>query len=80
MQSLLASRSITEFRVTLPSSPSGSDDQKDVKRNDLVRVAITAHFQCRVPLVSKIVCDSEGMRTLRAESAMPNQGADYTYE
>ncbi len=79
MQSLLASRSITEFRVTLPSSPGGDDELKDVKRNDLVRVAITAHFQCRVPLVSKVVCNSEGMRTLRAESAMPNQGADYEY-
>ena len=76
---LLASRSIVDYQVTMPSSPGGSDSQSDVQRDSLVRLQVKVHFQCRVPMVSKLVCGSTGVRTLTAEAAMPNQGADYQY-
>ncbi len=79
MGPLLASRSISEYKVTLPSSPGGDDSRSSVQPNDLVRLKVQAHFQCRVPMVSILVCGSSKERTLTGEAAMPNQGASYDY-
>lgn len=77
---LLASRSLTAVRVTLPSGPGGNDSVTNVERDTLVRVAVQAQFECRVPLVKHLLCDSQkSVRVLRAEAAFPNQGADYRY-
>jgi hypothetical protein len=79
MLPLLASRSISEFKVTYPSTAGGSDSKDTYSRDDLVRVKIEASFQCRVPFVNKLVCSSKSLRTLKSEAAFPNQGMSYTY-
>jgi hypothetical protein len=79
MLSLLASRSISEFKVSYPSTAGGSDNKDSYTRDDLVRVKVEATFQCRVPFVNKLVCSSKSIRTLKSEAAFPNQGMAYTY-
>jgi hypothetical protein len=77
---LRASRSITELRVTFPTTAGGSDDKTTYGRDDLVRVKVEARYQCRVPLVNRMVCpDKSSTRTMTAEAALPNNGADYVY-
>ena len=77
---LRASRSISEIKLTFPSSVGGNDDKTTYGRDDVINAKLQAHFECRVPLVSHVVCDLQnGMRTLTANATMPNQGADYTY-
>jgi Flp pilus assembly protein TadG len=78
--SLQASRSLSEVRVTFPSTAGGTDDLNTIKRDDLVRVQLQARFQCRVPLVNHLICGAQsGMRTITAEAALPNQGASFSY-
>lgn len=76
---LLASRSLTEYKVNLPSNPGGDDTRQTVNRDDLVRVRVQARFHCRVPLVSKLMCGSKSLKTISAEAALPNHGVSYTY-
>lgn len=76
---LMASRSISEMKLSFPSTTGGDDDQEQVGRNDLVHVKLQARYQCRVPFVNRLVCSQNSLRTITAEAAMPNQGADYKY-
>lgn len=77
---MFASRSLTELRVTLPSSPGSDDSRSEVQRDDLIRVQVRANFECRVPFVNRLVCDAQsGLKTISAEAAFPNQGASFTY-
>jgi hypothetical protein len=78
MQALKAARSATEVRLTFPESAGGGGDKTALQRDDLVRVHLDVRFQCRVPLVSKMVCPN-GPRVLATEAAMPLQGAEFTY-
>ena len=79
MQTLAAARSVSEVKVTFHDG-SGSDAEKaSFSRDDLVRVRLDVRFQCRVPLVSKMVCGSNDLRRLRVEASLPNQGAEFTY-
>lgn len=79
MLPMLASRSLTEFKVNLPENAGGDDTRTQVERDDLVRLKVQAKFQCRVPLVNKLVCGAQSLRTITAEAALPNHGAGYTY-
>lgn len=76
---LLASRSITEYKVNLPAQAGGKDTQSTIQRDDPVRVRVEAHFECRVPLVSKMMCGSKSIRTISAEAVLPNHGVSYSY-
>jgi hypothetical protein len=78
---LTAVSSIKGVKVTFPSSAGGDDDLSQVSRNDLVRVKVSAVYRCTIPIAKFIVCNPlTGTRTLTAEAALPNQGADYGYE
>jgi hypothetical protein len=78
---LAAVRSIKGIRVTFPSSPGGTDDLSQVSRDDLVRVKVAVIYRCTIPLAKHFVCDAiSSTRKLTAEAALPNQGADYSYE
>lgn len=79
MTPLLASRSITQYKVNLPASAGGSDTKSEFTRDELVRVRVQAQFHCRVPLVGTLVCGSKSMKTLAAEAALPNHGVSYSY-
>jgi len=74
-------RSIVGIKVTFPSSAGGNDDLGEVGRDDLVRVKVEALYKCSIPLARHLVCSpGSSTRTLKAEAALPNQGADYSYE
>jgi hypothetical protein len=79
MLPLLASRSLTEFKVNLPAQAGGDDTKQTFERDDLVRLKVQARFHCRVPLVGKMICGNKATKTLTAEAALPNHGVDYTY-
>lgn len=79
MMPLLASRSITEYKVNLPAQAGGEDTQQKIERDDMVRVRVEAHFECRVPLVNKLMCGAKSLKTISAESVLPNHGMSYTY-
>ena len=79
MLGLLSSRSISEFKVSYPSTPGGTDNKDSYSRDDLVRVKVEATFQCRVPFVNKLVCGSKSLRSIKSEAGFPNQGMGYTY-
>jgi hypothetical protein len=79
MQTLKAARSVSEVKVTLHDGEGGDAEKASFGRDDLVRVRLDVRFQCRVPLVSKMVCGSNNLRRLRVEATLPNQGAEFAY-
>jgi hypothetical protein len=79
-QVLKAARSVSEVKVSFPDGPGSDTEKSSFGRDDLVRVRLDVRYQCRVPLVARMVCDAQTtLRTLRVEAALPNQGADYAY-
>lgn len=76
---LLASRSLTEFKVNLPANAGGNDTKSQFTPDELVRVKVQARFHCRVPLVSKMMCGAKSTKTISAEAALPNHGSTYQY-
>ncbi len=79
MQTLKAARSVSEVKVTLHDGSAGDAEKASFGRDDLVRVRLDVRYQCRVPLVSKMVCGSNDLRRLRVEASLPNQGAEFAY-
>jgi Flp pilus assembly protein TadG len=78
---LSAVRSLVGVQVTFPSSAGADDDRSQVSRSELVRVKVSAIYRCTMPMAKYIVCDPlTATRKLTAEAALPNQGADYSYE
>jgi len=78
---LAAVRSVAGVKVTFPSSAGGNDDRTAVGRDELVRVKVSAIYRCTIPIAKFFVCDAlTTTRKLTAEAALPNQGADYSYE
>ncbi|MFI5298021.1 MAG: TadE/TadG family type IV pilus assembly protein [Polyangiales bacterium] len=66
--------------VTFPTSAGGSDDQTTPFAHDaLVRVQVKFDYICAVPLGREIVCGLTGIKTLKAEAALPMQGANYVF-
>ncbi len=53
-------------------------DSGSYSRDQPITVTVTVDFPCRVPLGSFIACGGAS-KELKAESSMPNQGADYAY-
>ena len=77
----LAPVSVVAIKLTFPSTQGGDDDQTSFGRDDLIRVKLEALYKCQVPIAKFIVCNPmTGTRKLKAEAALPNQGADYSYD
>ena len=69
-----------EVTLRFPSSPGGDDDKTQFARDDVVRVHLEFSYPCKIPIGSFFVCRSlELHKTLKAEAAMPLQGAGYDY-
>jgi len=67
--------------VRFPTDEGGDDDRVVFGRDDLVRVQVNQLYRCRVPLARTIVCGAFfGLKRLRGEASLPNQGASYGYE
>ena len=72
--------SFVDFKVTFPSQSGSKNSRSRVGRDDLVRVKVEAVYRCQIPIGNRLVCNPlTSMRTLTAEAALPNQGADYEY-
>jgi hypothetical protein len=78
-QVLKAARSVTEVKVSFLDGNGGGAEKAQFGRDDLVKVKLEVRYQCRVPLVSKMVCGTNDIRRLIVEASMPNQGAEFTY-
>jgi hypothetical protein len=78
---LAAVRSAAGIKVTFPSSAGGDDDLTQVTRDQLVRVKVSIVYKCTIPIAKYFVCDPiSNTRKLSGEAALPNQGADYSYD
>ncbi len=67
--------------VRFPTELGGDDDRVTFGRDDLVRVQVTSLYRCRVPLARTLVCGAFfGVKRLRGEASLPNQGASYGYD
>jgi hypothetical protein len=77
---LRAVKSIIAVKVKFPSTPGGDDSRESFERDELVRVRVEATYLCSVPFASRLVCNwLTRTITLKAEAALPNNGADYEY-
>ena len=77
---LMAVSTDPQITLTFPTSPGGDDDKIQFQRDDLVRVHLEFSYPCKIPIGSYFVCRSlELHKTLKAEAAMPLQGAGYDY-
>jgi len=77
---LLAVSTEPEFEVRFPASAGGDDDKTAFQRDDLVRVQVEFSYPCKIPIGSFFVCRSlELHKTLKAEAAMPMQGAGFEW-
>lgn len=69
-----------DFSITFPSSPGGGDNKTSFKQDDLVRVQLKVNYACKIPIGNRFVCDLFSQKkTLKAEAALPLQGAGYEY-
>ncbi len=67
--------------VNFPTEEGGDDDRVVFGRDELVRVRVSQLYRCRVPLARTIVCGAFfGVKRLRGEASLPNQGANYGYD
>jgi hypothetical protein len=72
----------TDPQITLrfPTSAGGDDDKVQFQRDDVVRVHLEFSYPCKIPIGSFFVCKSLDLhKVLKAEAAMPLQGAGYDY-
>lgn len=68
------------FKVTFPSAEGADDDKKVFATDDTVRVRIEFLYDCKIPVGRQLMCNFlTGTKTLKAEAAMPMQGATYDY-
>ncbi len=66
--------------VCFPSSAGGTHYLERVEPHAVVYAQVHYQYACRVPIGNLLVCGAGGAKTLVAESAMPNQGANEEYE
>ncbi|APS00523.1 pilus assembly protein [Pajaroellobacter abortibovis] len=65
-------------RVTFPTSPGSSATRNQFGPHDLVRIRVDYRYPCNIPIGKDIACPG-GIRTISAEAALPNQGANFIY-
>lgn len=66
--------------VRFPRVPGGTEYVESVGPHDIVHAQVRYQYACRVPIGNLLVCGPSRVKTLVAESAMPNQGANEEYE
>jgi hypothetical protein len=66
-------------KVTFPTSPAGDDDRRTFAHDALVRVQVKFDYLCQIPIGKNFVCGLLGVKVLKAEAALPMQGANYVY-
>ena len=70
-----------KVEVTFPSSAGGDDNKTSFERDDLVRVKVEFDYPCLIPIGSLFVCRTFDLhKKLKAEAALPMQGAGYEYQ
>lgn len=69
-----------DVSITFPTTPGGGDNKTSFKQDDLVRVQVRFNYACKIPIGNRFVCDLFSQKkVLKAEAAMPLQGAGYEY-
>lgn len=77
---LLAVSTSPDFKIQFPSTPGGDDDKSTFKQDDVVRVKLTFNYPCKIPIGNRFVCSLLGSKkALKAEAALPLQGAGFEY-
>lgn len=77
---LSAIAAMPDFEIKFPSTPGGGDNKTSFKQDDLVRVQLTVKYACKIPIGNRFVCDLLSQKKiLKAEAAMPLQGAGWEY-
>ena len=67
-------------KVTFPTSAAGDDDKTTEFAHDaIVRVQVKFDYLCQIPIGKNVVCGLFGVKVLKAEAALPMQGANYVY-
>jgi len=78
---LMAVSTSPEVEITFPSSPGGGDSKTTFQQDDVVRVQLKFDYPCKIPIGSRFVCNFLTLhKILKAEAALPLQGAGYSYE
>ena len=65
---------ISSVNVTVSDKSSKSDPYGPVK------VKVTARYNCKMPMMGRVVCPQGGKMTMAYEATMPHQGAKYKAE
>ena len=78
---LLAVSTMPDFKIQFPSGPGGDDDKTQFQQDDIVRVKLTYNYACKIPIGNRFVCGILGgsKKALKAEAALPMQGAGWEY-
>jgi hypothetical protein len=77
---LLAVATLPMLEVKFPVAPGASDEKTQYAQDDVVRVRIEFDYKCGIPIGARFVCNLLTQhKTLKAEAAMPLQGAGYEY-
>ncbi len=68
------------FKLTFPSAEGADDSKVFFANDDTVRVRLEFLYDCKIPVGRQLMCNFlTGTKTLKAEAAMPMQGATYDY-
>lgn len=63
-----------KVKITFPGKGRGRFGDEET-----VTVRVDYDFNCIVPLASAVMCGADGVKALREEATLTNQGAPYTY-
>jgi Flp pilus assembly protein TadG len=77
---LMAVAVIPTMEVKFPSAPGAEDEKTQFAQDDTVRVRVEFDYDCKIPIGNRFVCDLFSLhKKLKAEAALPLQGAGYEY-
>ena len=78
---LIAVSTGPDFNIKFPSSAGGDDDKTQFQQDDVVRVRLTFNYPCKIPIGNRFVCGLfSSTKPLKAEAALPLQGAGWEYD
>jgi Flp pilus assembly protein TadG len=77
---LMAVAVLPSVEVKFPVAPGATDEKTQYAQDDIVRVRVEFDYKCGIPIGARFVCDLLTQhKKLKAEAAMPMQGAGYEY-
>lgn len=66
--------------VKFPVAPGSDDEKTQFAQDDVVRVRVEFDYKCGIPIGARFVCNLLTQhKKLKAEAALPMQGAGYEY-